>query len=65
MRPEITMKIIYITKKMLSNSKYKKKLSQLKVNDLFLSLCETTYVNKLAFMYYYNFFKVVYKKNIC
>jgi hypothetical protein len=30
--------------------------------DLFLSLYETAYGNKLAFMYYYKFFKVVYEK---
>jgi hypothetical protein len=31
---------------------------------LFLSLCETTYANKQALMYFYNFFKVVYEKTI-
>jgi hypothetical protein len=29
---------------------------------LFLNLCETAYANKLAFMYYYKLFKVVYDK---
>jgi hypothetical protein len=32
--------------------------------DLFFSLCETTYSNKLTFMYYYKFSMAVYEKNL-